>query len=428
MKKIAVIGAGISGLACAHELQKAGMEVVVFEKNARVGGRMATRVKDGLYFDVGATHLSNTYTEMVQYCNELNIPWERIRFLRYQVYRNGELPPLMKTVGFIPLMRLFFYMAFLKKKSIDFFDLTTCKEFDTDNAYDYMVRKCGQEATDYIADPFISTYELHQTSRISKAALLALQISTKYHRADWYLHRTTGGMSTLPEVLASKLTVHKNTAVNRVEAMKDHVEITTTEKLKFDAVVCATTANIAKEILINPTQEQLSLLGKAKYSKGISVAFTVPVGTLGKSAMFWVPYKENQFISGYANEEMKGEQSIHNGRSLLCVWLHASFAEQLMNKTDEEIFFSVKKEFLKVCPLITDESLIQNHDLQRWNEAMPGYYHGYITKVSAFLENGQGKNNIFLCGDYLNSPWTEGALRCGKRVAQTIIEKHGIND
>ena len=37
-KKIAVIGAGLSGLACACELKKAGYDVTVFEKEAQAGG------------------------------------------------------------------------------------------------------------------------------------------------------------------------------------------------------------------------------------------------------------------------------------------------------------------------------------------------------------------------------------------------------
>jgi predicted NAD/FAD-dependent oxidoreductase len=41
--KIAVIGAGISGLAAGRELVKAGHEVVVFEKSGGYGGRLATR-------------------------------------------------------------------------------------------------------------------------------------------------------------------------------------------------------------------------------------------------------------------------------------------------------------------------------------------------------------------------------------------------
>ncbi|MDR9418439.1 NAD(P)/FAD-dependent oxidoreductase [Gracilimonas sp.] len=41
--KIAVIGAGISGLAAARELVHAGHEVLVFEKSGGYGGRLATR-------------------------------------------------------------------------------------------------------------------------------------------------------------------------------------------------------------------------------------------------------------------------------------------------------------------------------------------------------------------------------------------------
>ena len=82
-KRIAVVGAGIAGLTCAYELQRAGFEVHVFEKEAWVGGRMATRVKDGFYFDIGAEHLIDLYVEMKKYCLEFGIPWEKMRFEKY---------------------------------------------------------------------------------------------------------------------------------------------------------------------------------------------------------------------------------------------------------------------------------------------------------------------------------------------------------
>lgn len=43
-KQVAVIGAGPAGLACADELNKAGCEVVVYDRNEKVGGLMATGV------------------------------------------------------------------------------------------------------------------------------------------------------------------------------------------------------------------------------------------------------------------------------------------------------------------------------------------------------------------------------------------------
>lgn len=42
-KKVAIIGAGMAGLACARELVQQGHEVVVFEKSRGPGGRMPTR-------------------------------------------------------------------------------------------------------------------------------------------------------------------------------------------------------------------------------------------------------------------------------------------------------------------------------------------------------------------------------------------------
>ena len=43
MKKVAIVGAGISGAACAQQLLQRGFAVEVFEKSRGPGGRMATR-------------------------------------------------------------------------------------------------------------------------------------------------------------------------------------------------------------------------------------------------------------------------------------------------------------------------------------------------------------------------------------------------
>lgn len=54
MPSILILGAGLSGLVAANQLQKQGHSVVVLEKARGVGGRMATRRFSGGRFDHGA--------------------------------------------------------------------------------------------------------------------------------------------------------------------------------------------------------------------------------------------------------------------------------------------------------------------------------------------------------------------------------------
>ena len=57
--RIAIIGAGATGISCAHSLQARGHQPVIFEKSRGLGGRLATRrTPDGDIFDHGAQYVT----------------------------------------------------------------------------------------------------------------------------------------------------------------------------------------------------------------------------------------------------------------------------------------------------------------------------------------------------------------------------------
>jgi len=54
-RQVAIVGAGPGGLASAMLLARAGVNVVLFEKQSRVGGRTSAIEAEGFRFDVGPT-------------------------------------------------------------------------------------------------------------------------------------------------------------------------------------------------------------------------------------------------------------------------------------------------------------------------------------------------------------------------------------
>jgi renalase len=65
--RIAVIGAGISGLACARELGRSDAQVTVFESSRSLGGRMGTHRHGNFAFDHGAQYITARSGSFVHY-------------------------------------------------------------------------------------------------------------------------------------------------------------------------------------------------------------------------------------------------------------------------------------------------------------------------------------------------------------------------
>ena len=93
-QRIAIIGAGLSGMICAHRLQDLGANVTLFEKSRGAGGRMSTRRRDEATWDHGAQYFSARSEAFAALVNT----WERAGVVarwqgRFASVVAGELRP-----------------------------------------------------------------------------------------------------------------------------------------------------------------------------------------------------------------------------------------------------------------------------------------------------------------------------------------------
>lgn len=95
---IAIIGAGLSGMTCAHVLQKEGHAVTLFEKSRGPGGRLTTRRRDTATYDHGAQYFtahSEAFAAEVARWDDAGVVarWDG----RFAAIVDGELRPDLST-------------------------------------------------------------------------------------------------------------------------------------------------------------------------------------------------------------------------------------------------------------------------------------------------------------------------------------------
>lgn len=127
--KVAVLGAGVSGLTIARRLHDKGHEVVVYEKNSTPGGLARSRSSSGYIYDPHGGHIFNSKNhEIVDWVFSL-LPKENWQF----TVRNAKI--------------------FFSGKYVSYpFELSLC-ELDVDDAvdcaYDFIMGQNGEKPSNY---------------------------------------------------------------------------------------------------------------------------------------------------------------------------------------------------------------------------------------------------------------------------------------
>jgi oxygen-dependent protoporphyrinogen oxidase len=175
-RQVIVIGAGVSGLACAYRLKQLGIPVILLEASARVGGLVGSVRKDGFLFESGPQSFQGT-EPLLELIREIGIEGELQRAdpraPRF-IYLRGRLQKIPMTPQGLMASSLLGLKSRAKIVSEPF--KRTKPPTKEESVADFVRRKFGHEILEYLVAPFVSGVYAGDPEKLSlKAAFPSLE-------------------------------------------------------------------------------------------------------------------------------------------------------------------------------------------------------------------------------------------------------------
>lgn len=225
-KKIAILGAGITGLTAAHRLAKQGHQVRIFEKADRVGGVIGSETVDGWLLEHGPNSLLKNEPALTSLLAELNLgdqvcPANATARKRF-IVRGGK--PVAAPMSPPALLGTPLFSFGAKCRLIgEIFQRPRQRQHDVSLAA-FVADHFGQEIVDYGLNPFVSgVYAGDPTKLSARHSFPALWENERKHgslirgtMAGAKARKAAGqkrggifsfqrGLQTLPDALAAAL-------------------------------------------------------------------------------------------------------------------------------------------------------------------------------------------------------------------------------
>jgi len=454
---VVVIGAGISGLACAYRLQLSGIPVRVLESGERPGGVIATIKKDGFYFDLGPQSFLST-GPLLELIDALGLKDQLLRANprapRY-ILMGGRLvaaplsPPALLTT---PL-----FGAATKWRLVTEIFRHSKPPAGDESVASFVRRKFGAEILDRLVAPFVSGIYAGDPERLSLRAgfpkLHEFEVQHGSILRGAMKSRPTkdtprpglcsfrDGMETLPRALAAQLSdrllVEASVASLRYGKASgkpwfeiDVVRRDRRETLAASSVVIATPTQAASQILQSVAPEFAPVFARIEYAPLAVVSAGYRREQLEKAVDGFgvlVPRSEGLRVLGTVFSS-----SLFPGRApegMVCFTSFAGGATDpgLCDLSDSEITQIDCGEVGRVLA-IKGEPITTN--VHRYARALPQYNLGHIEIVKSLETLTAGISGLFLAGNYLSGPSIGSCVEQAYRAAdaaRAYLTSAGVN-
>ena len=464
MKRIAIIGGGISGLSAAFQLEKtratgAELEYVLFEGSQRLGGCMSSDHVEGCLVEAGPDSFLTEKPWAASLCKELGLGEQLIGSNDTQrktyIVVHGRLIAMPDGLMFMvptklaptALSPLFSWGTKLRMAQELLHPPRPMQDDET--VAQLVERHFGAEVVDRLADPLLSGVYGGDAGKLSARAVLPrfVEMEEKYgslSRAMLAAHRKMAaasktqaprplftslrdGMQQMVDALVGRLqaeSIRLRQHVRRVYAEDAGWRVTLEpagEEL-FDAVIVATPANVAG-VLLDGVDAGLArnLLG-VTYSSSVTVTlgyYKQQLAALPPGFGFLVPRSEGRRMLACTFVHNKFPHRAPANKGILRCFLGGARDEEVLSLSDEEIVATVRRDLRELLKL---DVLPIFARVYRWREAMAQYEPGHIARVAEIERRVAELPGLAIAGNAYHGIGVPDCIRSGTEAANKVAQ------
>jgi oxygen-dependent protoporphyrinogen oxidase len=431
MKKIIVLGAGISGLSTAYLLKKEGYDVTVLEKKNEAGGSMESVFENGYLFDRGPNSGLDTTPLITQMVEELGLQDEivyasKIGNKRY-ILRNNQLHPLpMNPPAFIKT-KLFSGKAKLRLLLEPFAGRSNDGYYES--IANFVKRRLGKEFLDYAINPFVAGVYAGNPEELSvKSAfpkLYALEenyggliigtiksIRERKKRAEKSkqsakMFSFINGMQALPRAIAKNLDERVIFSAEVIAVKKDNSgywvtynNSGATQHIHCDVILSTVPAYIAKDLFCVMDEKLAEHLEKIYYPPVVALYLVYKKTVIGQPLDgfgFLIPSKEKKSFLGAIWSSVLFPNRAKDDEAAFTLFIGGSRNPEIGNIEKEILLKKVRNEFESLMS-ISGEPVYTAY--RYWPKSIPQYNIGYIEHENYFTEFESKYPGIILGGNF----------------------------
>ena len=401
-KQVYVVGAGISGLIAALELEQAGFEPIILEKSDGVGGRVRTVEIEGYRLDIGFQVLLSAYPLVNKYLDMNALGLQKLAsgaqiLVNGKRYRIGDptrdlgalLPTVFANIGSVAdKFRILLLNQRLKRKAIE--EIFDSAEFTT---LEYLEGLgFSKKIIDRFFRPFFAGIFLEPSLRTSSRMF---EFVYKMF-GEGYATIPANGIGALSEQLKSKLTrteIRLQTTVNRVT--NEDIYLDSGEVLPHTGVIITGDASA----LVHNINDQ-----QVRWKSCLNLYFEVDKTSIPAHTISLIADPGKRANNWYAFTDAKGREIV----SVTCLEYDGLPNDQIQKEVEEEL-----RQYCGVSQL----KHITTFDIP---QALPDLQN---LKTTSSPSESQLTDQIFLAGDVLFNGSLNAAMESGRLAAEGFKEK-----